>query len=242
MKQFLKKIFFLALIVVGFIAFTFSQVDGRKDQFYLRLISSKQHSLILGTSRGAQGIKPHTIDSVLGHKGLFNYAFTLGHSPYGKVYYESVAKKLISPPLNDQREGLFILEVSPWSIGSESDDETEFAEEDRFLGELHSVSCNPNLEYLLDFYPNLFIHIFYRGDSTKLLHDNGWLEVTIPMNAKVVDERVQDKMNNYGNNMFPRYRFSETRYRYLKKTVELLQKRGRVFSGADADLSRNVCY
>ncbi len=247
MQKFLKKIILLSLPVLGFILVTFWQADGKADGFYLRFTTPKQQSLILGTSRAAQGIMPGVIDSITGKPGMFNYAMTIVHSPYGEVYFESVKKKLISTPisaplddrldnrlddrlgeqLDDRHDGLFILEVSPWSISNP--DEIHFKEANSFVGELHCVDCDPNIEYLMRFYPNQYLHLWRTANILTTLHEDGWLDVEITMAPGGIEDRTKAKMEHYKNNMLPVYKYSETRYSYLKKTIELLQNYGRVF-------------
>lgn len=247
MKLFIKRIFLLSLPVLGFILLTFWQADGKADPFYLRFTTPKQHSLILGTSRGAQGIVPHVIDSVTGKDGMFNYAMTVVHSPYGEVYFESVKEKLISAPISaqlddqlddrlegrgddqggDKRDGLFVLEVSPWSISNP--DENVFKEANSFVSKLHCVDCKPNIEYLMRFYPHQYLHLWRTANIPTNLQEDGWLEVDVTMAPGVVQKRTEEKMKHYKNDMLPVYHFSETRYGYLKKTIALLQNQGRVF-------------
>ena len=56
MNKFLFKIFLLIIFIsLLHIIFSFFS-DGSTDNFYLRLTSKKQNSMILGTSRSAQGV------------------------------------------------------------------------------------------------------------------------------------------------------------------------------------------
>ena len=88
---------------------------GGVDAFYGRFASPPAGSLILGTSRAAQGIRPAVLAARLGGQfegPLLNYAFTLTHSPYGPAYLASIRRKLRP----EVRHGLFIVAVDPWSL------------------------------------------------------------------------------------------------------------------------------
>ena len=208
---------------MGFILVTFWQADGKADSFYLRFTTPKQHSLILGTSRAAQGLIPHVIDSVTGEIGMFNYAMTIVHSPYGKVYFESIKKKLDAAGT----DGVFILEVGPWNISNPN--EKRFWEASTFVSKLRCVDCKPNIEYLMRFYPYQYLHLWRTGKLLIELHEDGWLDVEITMDPSFVEKRTKDKIDHYKTVMLPAAHYSETRFGYLQKTIALLQNHGRVF-------------
>ena len=90
MKKFIVNICLFLIIVLLTILGVFWQADGKTDPFYLRFTTDKQNSLILGTSRAAQGLLPEVLNSKLNRDDFFNYSFTLGHSPYGPTYLKSI--------------------------------------------------------------------------------------------------------------------------------------------------------
>ena len=54
--------------------------DGRTDDYYLRFTGDHRSSMILGTSRAAQGLRPAVIAPLLQGsdvQDLFNFAFTI---------------------------------------------------------------------------------------------------------------------------------------------------------------------
>ena len=62
MKTFLVQIsIFIGICSLSFIAI-FSLADGATDAFYLKFATPKQSSLIVGSSRAAQGIIPNIIN------------------------------------------------------------------------------------------------------------------------------------------------------------------------------------
>ena len=151
MKRFILHILVLSLFVGLSGYLVLMQADGSTDAFYAKFTTPKQQSLIIGSSRAAQGIHPQTINENLPHTAIYNYAFSRIHTPYGKPYLESIQRKL-KP---DTKDGLFIVEVNPWSVCKKKGellDTLHFSEKASFLGTIKNVSANPNLTYLLNFY------------------------------------------------------------------------------------------
>lgn len=236
MKRFLfKSSLFLFLVFTSFLYIS-SLADGNTDPFYLRFTSPKQTSLILGTSRAAQGIQPAvldaTLDEIYPELKTYNFSFTVVHSPYGPVYYQAINKKLDK----DTKNGLFILAVDPWAISTKSeqpDDTTRFLENELSLATTHFYNLNPNLEYLLENHntplASLIFNKIAEPENQMILKDNGWLEVSIPMKSSVVEERTLEKVEEYKKNMLPYYKFSAVRLQYLAKTINLLRNHGDVY-------------
>jgi len=84
MKKFIIKTAIFSFLTLSCFLFVLSRADGNTDPFYIRFTTPKQASLILGTSRAAQGLQPAVINEI-GKTQLFNYAFTLGQSPFGET-------------------------------------------------------------------------------------------------------------------------------------------------------------
>ena len=83
--------------LLGLLALAPVVLKGQVDAFYGRFASPPAGSLVLGTSRAAQGIRPAVLSAQLGSRfegPLLNYAFTLTHSPYGPAYVRSIQRKL----------------------------------------------------------------------------------------------------------------------------------------------------
>lgn len=227
MKAFvLRTLFFLFLLSIGgFIVFCFA--DEYTDAYYMRFSTPKQSSLILGTSRAAQGIAPDILNKTLGRSDIFNYAFTLGHSPYGPVYLKSIQKKL-DP---DTKGGVFILTVDPWSVSSHKEkagapDEFEEAE---LAVSTPFVSMHPNVPYLYEYYGRQYQYLLHDKSETTFLHSNGWLEITIDMDSSKVERRTKNKMEEYKERCPPHYVLSESRWQALEETGKFLQEHGTVY-------------
>lgn len=233
MQQFLIKISLFLFCAGIFGIYVFSLADGSTDPFYLRFTSPQQSSLILGTSRAAQGIQPKILDEIFesdkDHK-FYNYSFTLGHSPYGPTYLQSIKTK-IDPKTNN---GVFIVTVDPWTISSTGEDPNDFSnfrEKERSLGKVTINNLSPNIQYLLYCFDEPYNKIFKNKFQTPalFLHKDGWLEVDIPMDSLSIKKRTVQKIKNYRNINLPNYHFSELRLRYLEMTIRYLQEYGSVY-------------
>jgi len=233
MKQFLFKtlLFSAPVFIVGGILFLLA--DGYSDPFYIRFTTPPQSSLILGTSRAAQGVQPQVINAVLGRHDLFNYSFTRGNSPYGPIYLNSIKKKL-NP---DTKNGIFIITVDAFSLASDAknpNDISSFEEESSILAATKYVNTNPNISYLISAYDQQYIKLLWKnkyvlGNKNMLLHNDGWLELTVDMNAEIIREGTKSKALDYKLNVLPFYKYSSLRYQYLIETVQYLKRFGKVY-------------
>jgi hypothetical protein len=212
--------------VVGLLALAPVVLRGGVDAFYGRFTSPPAGSLIVGTSRAAQGIRPTVLEAALSKKiegPMLNYAFTLTHSPYGPAYLRSIARKLRP----DTRNGLFLVAVDPWSLSAAGAD-GQFPEENSFIGQLDQVSQNPNLAYLTRFQTKpLYRLLLDYATATERLHPDGWLEVNIGIDSAQVRARTARKLQDY-RLLAARQRPSNGRLQALRETIALLKQHGRV--------------
>ncbi|QKG55437.1 hypothetical protein GKZ68_01540 [Hymenobacter sp. BRD128] len=171
---------------------------GYVDAFYARFTCPAAGSLVLGTSRAAQAIKPGVLAVRLNARFTgpwLNYAFTLAESPYGPGYLRSIERKLAP----GTRHGLFVLAVDPWSLSlpkegqprdtvgfAKSASRTKaivFPETNSMVSRLASVSQNPNLDYLAHYLHKPFYQLLLATDTARVverLHPDGWLEIALP--------------------------------------------------------------
>ncbi len=225
MRLFLIKFLVFALMIFVSVYVFYMQADGFTDPFYNRLVSKKQTSLIIGTSRSAQGVDPQVLNAFLNRNDIYNYSFTLGHSPYGEVYFESIKKKINE----DSDEGIFIVTVDPWSISVNINNNEYFQEEDRFLNKIHFVNQYPNLEYLLFYFNQKNIDILYNKKKSKTYLDNrGWLQVNLKWDSVSMNKRLNEKVFNY-TELSSELKVSNIRLNWLFKTVEYLKSKGSVY-------------
>ncbi|SHJ10032.1 hypothetical protein [Flavobacterium terrae] len=228
MKKLIKQVFIFTFIITVLFTITLLRANnGYSDPFYKRFTSPKQESLIIGTSKAAQGLQPSAFKKYFS-KNIYNYSFTIVHSPYGIVYYNSIKKKL----KENTKNGLFILTVDPWSISSNTknpNDSKNFTENDLCLAYTSSVNINPNLEYIFEKFSGKYYKLFSQTDKSMFLHDDGWLEVTAEMDSLSVTKRKNEKINTYKKENLPNFKLSEFRLKYLKKTIQFLKLHGDVY-------------
>lgn len=224
--RFTLKLGLICLPVLGFMWLTFAQADGRTDAFYLRFTTPRQSSLIIGSSRAAQGLQPDIIDSVLGRAGLFNYAMTIQNSPYGPEYNQSIHKKLDK----NSRDGLFLLEVSPWTLAIPNgvvDDPSKLPESGSALCNPLCTNLDPNPFYLVNEYQNPAYTLFKPGSSELELHANGWLEVNVPMDSMATVLRRMEKLTQYTGLLLEQQK-SKTRLEVFETLIKELMPFGQV--------------
>lgn len=215
--------------------------DGSTDNFYLRLTSSKKNSLILGTSRSAQGIHPNILDSILDSKyEIYNYSFSVNNSSYGKVYYDAIKCKLNK----NVKDGIFILTVDPWSISADVSLDTLYIDQSSILFDIRNCNIYPNYEYLIKHFNKGWGSIlvkrlertilFQKGSdlenitgSYTFLRDDGLLEVYTNMDSLYVRKNISKKIKYYSRSM-SNNKISFYRFNYLDRMIKLLMNHGDV--------------
>ena len=233
MKKFLlHAVLFSALLFLSML-FVFLIANGKTDPYYLRFTTSRQSSLIIGTSRAAQGLQPSVFDQIIYNnqaRHFYNYAFSLIDSPFGPAYLQSIQKKL-DP---DTRDGIFLIAVDPWSISATTADpnnEKHFIENKTFIGKTKFVNLNPNLPYLISSFNEPYFNIIrkWKGSPIHYLHKDGWLELNIPNDSMAFAKGTAAKLAFYRNNYLPVYKFSALRLQYLAKIINLFKKHGKIY-------------
>ena len=227
MRKFILKTLFFAIPIIIFVVIVMFKAGGHLDPFYVRFTTPKHQNMILGTSRAAQGLQPKVFKSVL-NKNMGNFAFTVAHSPFGKVYYESIKRKL------DKKKGsLFIVTVDPWSISSKCsppNNISEFRENALCLNKTKILDLDPNIFYLYENFSGRYKDLIDSKNNNMYLHEDGWLEISdIAMDSVSVSHRIADKTKTYKNIHLPKTKFSSLRLEYLIKTIDYLKDYGRVY-------------
>lgn len=202
--------------------------DGNSDSVYERYTSPKQTSLIIGTSKSAQGLQPKEFNRILGLYDVYNYSFNLGQSPYGPAYFKSIRRKLDT----SSKKGVFILTVDPYSVSSlNSDQSNGFKEDNSSVGQIKNVNSFLNFDYLINHYNYKFIYLITKKISyvnDDFIHKDGWFEVNINMSPNAVEKRTKKKIKEYNKNS-SNYVFSNKRYEFFEKTIEYLNRYGEVY-------------
>ena len=244
MYRFLKNILIISFIIIAIHLILANFDDGSTDNFYLRFTSPKQNSLIIGTSRSAQGIHPDIIDSILDLEeinSMYNYSFSINNSSYGEQYYNAIKNKINT----ESKDGLFIVTVDPWSISLDTTlNEHEIDIESVFYS-MRYYNSSPNYEYLIKQYKKGWGNILLKRIESNILSNkiddigkvngsytylrkDGLLEVYTRMDSSYVSQNIQKKIKSYIK-LVARNKFSDYRFDYLKKTIELLNDYGKVY-------------
>lgn len=227
MKKFLIQTIAFSLISSVIFMLVITKADGYTDGYYKKFTSPKQSNLIIGTSRAAQGLLPEVMNPIL-QAEIFNYAFSVMHSPFGPTYLESIKRKLNSKTT----DGIFIVTVDPWSISSwtktPNDIET-FREKNSALENTKFVNINPNPWYIYNNWGRNFYELLKNKPGPVFVHKDGWVEVNTNMDSIAFNERLIAKVISYRNENLIKYNYSSVRLDYLKKTILFLRKHGKVF-------------
>lgn len=233
MRRFLLKTLLAVLAAAALHAIAGFFADGRTDDAYLRFTGPRRSSMILGTSRAAQGLKPEVLDRfVSGSEGpFFNFAFTIVHSPYGPSYRKAIEGKLDA----STTRGVYILSVDPWSLCERVDRKGRalpMQETKHSLVEQWTYTGEPNYEYLARHmqsgWGSLIGGPLKPGSDLALLHDDGWLEIGVSLNVDSVADRTIKKIAYFREVQLPRNRPSAQRLDALESTIELLRSHGEV--------------
>ena len=244
MYRFTRNILIISSLIVVLHLLLAQFADGSTDNFYSRFTSPKQNSLIIGTSRSAQGIHPDIIDSILDLEeinSMYNYSFSINNSSYGEQYYNAIKNKINT----DSKNGLFIVTVDPWSISIDTTLNESEVDITSVFYSMKYYNSSPNYEYLIKKYKKGWGNILLKrieanilsnkrddigeiNGSYTYLRKDGLLEVYTRMDSSYASNNIKKKVNSYIN-LVSKNKFSEFRFNYLKKTITLLKDFGKVY-------------
>ncbi|MCH2214521.1 MAG: hypothetical protein MK086_05045 [Flavobacteriales bacterium] len=214
----------LLLLVGGLVSY---YAGPKTDYFYNRFTTQSSQSLILGSSRAAQGIDPNSLKTEW-PIDLYNFSFTYYNSPYGECYLEASRKKF-----NEKEGGTFILEVNPFILSNYKEnmtsEEETFGECETAPSNMWLMNTNPNFEYIIRNYVEDFKSLI--GIKPRpfaiYLHESGWLEVDIPHDTVFFKENTEEKVKNY-NVLVKKMKPSTARWKALEKTIKFFSEYGEV--------------
>ncbi|MDN3667885.1 hypothetical protein QWY93_00835 [Echinicola jeungdonensis] len=232
MKRFISKIFVFSIFPFGSLFGLFLLENGTADPFYQRVVGGEKKSMVIGTSKAAQGIVPTVINEKLeldGEKKLYNFSFTTIHSPFGESYNAAIHKKIDK----DSKDGVFIVTVDPWSLSSskkDPNDRSMMPDNKLFLGKLSSFSPVVNLEYLLRFYINPYyeIPLRYFVENSMHLKEDGWLKATPSIAEERYDRFYKSKIKEYEVRA-NRVKSSDYRIKSFTSLLDFLNEKGDVY-------------
>ncbi|MCF7560783.1 hypothetical protein L3X39_09045 [Sabulilitoribacter multivorans] len=229
MKQFIKKIVIIILLVFTLFSFFLISYGGFIDSFYVKFTTPKASSMIIGDSRGLTGIRPDIINEELKNEGyelpITNYCFTIAQAPIGPLYRESILKKLKT----NTKNGLFIISISPLMLLSENDHNNykgEFVEAGLSPHNMQIVDMNPNYEYLIKNYSSFHFKAFLR--KNLILQKNGWLQDNNLPSTEADYKKRRDWWINSYNNFEKKYSISKYRLASFDTLIKTLKQYGEV--------------
>lgn len=226
MKSFIYKtaiLTALALMCFFFVCQVISLL-GLSDWAYKRFTVERKRSLIVGTSRSAQGIQPSVINASMEgqYAEIYNFSFTVADSPYGEIYYDAI-KEMVDER-SETGKGLFVMSVDPWGLSMMKPlDDDGLREEHSCLNEVKVLHQRPNFLYLA---LNFQLHNLDWFQLWMNLQDDGLLRVDFDMaNADTV-ANINQRLLTYEG-----YEMEKSTYRmqWLEKTVDLLKQYGDVY-------------
>ncbi|SFT41641.1 hypothetical protein SAMN04489724_0661 [Algoriphagus locisalis] len=228
MIKFLFKILLFSGVPVASLIAVFLIENGYSDFYYQRFTTGKQSSLIIGDSKAAQGIVPSILNENINSSknvDFYNYSFTANNSPFGKYYSESVLNKVYNTSGN-----YFIVCVDIWAFLVSKDKPSDFIEKDGFISMVTNPNQNPNFLYMLFHFNRSFYDIILRNldHSYFKLHDDGWLELKLPMDKVSIRDRHLEKLNSI-KIQSESLIFSESRFNEFSMLVNNLNELGKVF-------------
>ena len=225
MAKFIIKTVIAASVFLSLHLYAAHRMGGTADTAYLKLTAPQQQSLILGSSRAAQGIRPDLLNKHL-PTPIYNFAFTMAGSPYGPVYLDKIQQMVLA----DEHPGLFVVEVNPWVLGCRCEDPEDPSQFREHKGPLSGVSLThdaPNYSYLVSKYDKPWGRALVTTRSRLKVMPDGWLRVNVNMNDDQVAIRAKRKEVEYKSHLAG-YQPSNLRLEYLKKTVAFLVQHGEV--------------
>ncbi len=198
------------------------RMGGHTDAAYLRFTVPPQESLIVGSSRAAQGIRPAVLNRGEG-PDLYNFSFNLLESPFGEIYHGKIERMIEPTP-----GALFIVEVNPWTTAkfSEAPDD-DFTEEGGSLGRVDTLHRRPNFEYLTKQLQQPWGRALLPPTPGVEIMADGWARVTVELTPEA--RARQTKLRRAGYSVRARYvEASPPRILWLEETVDLLAEHGDV--------------
>ncbi|WP_439481058.1 hypothetical protein [Cyclobacterium plantarum] len=164
-----------------------------------------------------------------GEDELFNFGFTVLHSPFGESYFRAIQKKLFE----DTTDGVFIVAVDSWSLCSfklDPNDQSLMQENNLFIGKLSYFSGWMNFEYIFNYYINSYYEILLRyfANNSLTLTDDGWLKATPFLKEEWIKPILESKLREYKSRA-ENVSFSEYRYNNFLELLNYLKEKGSVY-------------
>jgi hypothetical protein len=215
------RLFASILGLVLYIGFFTNHFKNKYDPYYVKLLNKTNRGLILGDSRALQGINPKYLKFP-----TFNFAFTIGHSPFDDSYLKIIQKKIDTISKVKRHH---IISVTPWSLLS-----PELVKDDinpYFSENLYFHFSNPNWEYILKYWDLSFVNSLKLMRNKSYTTDYGWNNQNIERDElyREYPRRVREKVQNYKLKYKRQILTLEShRVQNLINIIRFLRKTGRV--------------
>ncbi|PIQ48592.1 MAG: hypothetical protein COW03_09420 [Cytophagales bacterium CG12_big_fil_rev_8_21_14_0_65_40_12] len=233
MRRFLIKVILYFLIcfglIIGIYFFGALKNEPYVDAFYRRFTKHHSGSVILGTSRAAQGIEPSVLNKSLGGD-FYNFSFTMLMSSFELSYFKAIQAKTSWADYDPTR--MTIIAVDPWSIREVlSLGPAEERIEDEYLYSYTSKWSyfRPNFKYLF----NEKVHLSGLF-ATRERYVNEFGRYVIPFDTTYLinnyEKRVEEILQVYRER--PRFRdskISEYRLNSLVQIIDYCSQFGEVY-------------
>ncbi|WP_430969165.1 hypothetical protein [Spongiimicrobium sp. 2-473A-2-J] len=236
-KNFYLKLSFFILLFIGTYFFVVHQLSQGYVDVYYPKFTQRAESLIIGLSRGHDGISPDVIadelDSFPMARPLINFAFDKYQSPYGEIYLEGIAKKIGE----NTEDGLFILTLSPGGFtipGKMDDDAILKMDKKMIMGKLSDFHSNPNYNYIVKCYAQSLYAVYNRNNlfENQVTHPNGWNEIKVYTEESEISEADMKHWKSLTlrgyEQIMKKEKISAYRIRHFVKTLTFLKERGTV--------------
>jgi hypothetical protein len=243
MANFLLKFGTFSILVAIFVVGSVMSVPkNRVDEFYARFTTPKANSLVIGSSRAAQGFVTEEWP-----RPITNFAFSLANSPYGEVYNRAILEKLEMSAL-----GEVIIEVNPLTFSFDTvqnpmQEGERFTEKGKHLDRMHFFNNDPNLEYLFTSFDGPLIKL-WAEPSKYNLHEDGWLEVGGDADVDLESRQgTIDKGKSNYEKVFQTKRLSQVRINAFKELLTTLRANKNVYlvrfpvSAEMLEMEQNFC-
>jgi hypothetical protein len=205
-------------LYIGFLTY---YTKNKYDPDYVKLLNKTDKGLILGDSRALQGVNPDNLPFP-----TFNFAFTIGHSPFDDSYPKIIQKKIDTISKVKRHH---IISVTPWSLLS-----PELVKDDinpYFSENLYFHFSNPNWEYILKYWDLSFVNSLKLMRNKSYTTDYGWNNQNIERDElyREYPRRVREKVQNYKLKYKRQILTLEShRVQNLINIIRFLRKTGRV--------------
>ena len=194
MKGFIKFSIVSLVFILAFHFYAAYVAGGRFNDNYNKFTMEAKGSIILGSSRATHGLNP---EFILDNK-IANFAFDAFSSSFSKEYNSAIYSYLGD---SLKSKGVVVIDINPWTLSIDTSLKEPYREKDRILNQDISFGRKPNYGFLLSDYKHgwgkIIMDEVIFPNSSKYLHESGWMEVSLDMEDSSIQERKNGLLNSY---------------------------------------------